>query len=93
MRRLEGRYQLVPGFHFDVRIDRAALMVSIPGQPTQRVFAKSPDVWIYRSVDAQLHFDLSNEGPATALVLHQNGQQQTAHRVDPEDSDEDSNED
>lgn len=81
MRRLEGRYQLAPSFIFDVDVVDGEVMVGITNQPTQRVYAESADVWFYKSVDAQLHFDLSGDGAATSLTLHQNGIEQLAKRI------------
>jgi D-alanyl-D-alanine-carboxypeptidase/D-alanyl-D-alanine-endopeptidase len=79
--RLEGRYQLTPSFIFTVRDDNGHLMVSITNQPTQEVFPDSPTRWSYRGVDATLEFKLRKTGPATSLVLHQNGGEQTARRI------------
>ena len=80
-RRLEGRYQLTPSFIFTVRDRDGHLMVSITNQPTQEVFADSPTRWSYRGVDATLEFKLNKTGPATSLILHQNGAKQTARRM------------
>ena len=80
-RRLEGRYQLTPSFIFTVRDRDGHLMVSITNQPTQEVFPDSPTRWSYRGVDATLEFKLDKSGPATSLVLHQNGIDQTAYRL------------
>jgi hypothetical protein len=79
--RLEGRYQLKPTFIFTVRDDNGHLMVSITDQPTQEVFPDSPTRWSYHGVDATLEFKLKKTGPATSLVLHQNGIKQTARRI------------
>lgn len=79
--RLVGRYQLAPNFVFDVRDVNGRMMVGITNQPTQEVFPDSPTRWSYRSVDATLEFKLSNAGPARSLILHQNGNKQTARRV------------
>jgi serine-type D-Ala-D-Ala carboxypeptidase/endopeptidase len=80
-RRLEGRYQLTPDFVFTVRDRDGHLMVSITHQPTQEVFPDSPTRWSYRGVDATLEFKLAKTGPATSLVLHQNGVEQSAERM------------
>jgi CubicO group peptidase (beta-lactamase class C family) len=79
--RLVGRYQLTPSFIFTVRDRDGHLMVSITNQPTQEVFPDSPTRWSYRGVDATLEFNLREAGPATSLVLHQNGMKQTAYRT------------
>ncbi len=56
-------------------------MVGITNQPTQEVFPDSPTRWSYRGVEATLEFKLAKGGPATSLVLHQNGANQTAQRM------------
>ena len=80
--RLAGRYQLAPAFIFTVSDRDGHLMVAITNQPTQEVFPDSPTRWSYRVVDATLEFQLTKTGPAKSLVLHQNGIQQTARRMD-----------
>jgi len=81
-RRLVGRYQLTPSFIFTVRDRDGHLMVSITNQATQEVFPDSATRWSYRGVDATLEFNLPKTGPAKSLILHQNGIQQTARRMD-----------
>jgi CubicO group peptidase (beta-lactamase class C family) len=81
-RRLAGRYQLTPNFIFDVRDRDGRLMVGITNQPTQEVFPDSPTRWSYRGVEATLEFNLPKTGPAKSLVLHQNGIEQTAKRIE-----------
>jgi hypothetical protein len=56
-------------------------MVSITDQPTQEVFPDSPTRWSYRGVDAALEFKLPKTGRARSLILHQNGMEQTARRI------------
>ena len=80
--RLVGRYQLAPNFIFTVSDRDGHLMVAITNQPTQEVYPDSPTRWSYRGVAATLEFQLPKNGPATSLILHQNGTQQTANRLD-----------
>ncbi|MCM2372258.1 serine hydrolase [Aporhodopirellula aestuarii] len=82
MKRLEGRYQLVPTFIFDVNVRDGKLMVGVTNQPTFQVFAKSETEWFYKVVPASLTFRLTESGECTALELFQNGIRQTAKRVD-----------
>lgn len=82
--RLVGRYQLTPNFIFDVQDRNGHLMVGITNQPTQEVFPDSPTRWSYRGVDATLEFKLPSSGPARSLVLHQNGIEQKAFRIETE---------
>lgn len=80
--RLVGRYQLAPDFIFTVRDRDGHMMVGITNQPTQEVFPDSPTRWSYRGVDATLEFKLPKTGRAKSLVLHQNGLEQPARRID-----------
>jgi hypothetical protein len=49
------------------------------------VFAKSEGEFFYKVVDAQISFQSDVQGQTIALVLHQNGQDQSAKRItDPE---------
>ncbi len=80
-RRLVGRYQLTPDFIFTVRDRDGHLMVGITNQATQEVYPDSPTRWSYRGVDATLEFKLTKTGPAKSLVLHQDGNKQTARRI------------
>lgn len=83
MKRLVGKYQLVPGFVFDVNVVEDRLMVGLTGQPTLRVYPKSETQWVYRIVDATLTFTIDEEtGKAGSLDLFQNGIHQMARRID-----------
>ncbi|MFO1064974.1 MAG: serine hydrolase [Pirellulales bacterium] len=80
-KQLVGRYQLTPSFVFDVKVKGDHLAVGITNQPTQEVFAESPTMWAYRTVQAKLEFHIGADGRATALTLHQNGLAQKAKRL------------
>jgi hypothetical protein len=80
--RLVGRYQLTPTFIFDVQDLDGHLLVGITNQSTQEVFPDSATRWSYRGVDATLEFRMGASGPATGLILHQNGIRQFATRID-----------
>jgi serine-type D-Ala-D-Ala carboxypeptidase/endopeptidase len=82
MERLVGRYQLAPTFILTVKIEDGKLMVGATGQPFARVFPESPTRWKYRIVDAALSFELGDQGPATAVTLHQGGLNQRAPRLE-----------
>lgn len=81
-RRLVGRYQLTPDFIFTVKDEEGRLLVTITNQPTNEVFPDSPTRWSYRGLDAAIEFKLPKTGRARSLVLHQNGGQQTARRIE-----------
>ena len=81
MARLTGSYELAPNQLFSVSIVDDKLMVGLTGQQTFQVFAQSEVKWRYKVVEAELTFELPEQGNATALELYQNGIRQKAKRV------------
>ena len=53
----------------------------LSGQDRFPVFPKSDKVFFYRVVPAELEFDLSTEGPASQVTLHQGGRDVAGKRV------------
>lgn len=80
MQRYVGKYQLAPNFVFTISVKDKKLMVGITGQPTHQVYARSDTEWYYKVVDASITFVVNKAGECEALVLHQNGANQTAKR-------------
>ncbi len=78
--RLEGDYELAPQFVLTVTAKSGRLFVQATNQPQLRVYPDSETKWSYREVDAKLTFELPATGVATALTLHQNGQNMKATR-------------
>jgi CubicO group peptidase (beta-lactamase class C family) len=76
-----GRYELVPSFVLTVTREGDHLFVQATGQPKFEVFAEGPKDYFYKVVDAQITFETDAEGRATALVLHQNGADRLAKRI------------
>lgn len=79
-----GRYQLAPSVFFTVTRQAASLFVQLTGQPAFELFAETPKDYFVKIVDAQITFETDAQGKATALVLHQNGVDQRAARIEGE---------
>ena len=79
--RYVGLYQLAPGATFTVTRKGSQLFVQLTGQPAFEVFASGERDFFYTVVNAQLTFEVEAQGPAVAVVLHQNGQNPRAPRV------------
>jgi D-alanyl-D-alanine-carboxypeptidase/D-alanyl-D-alanine-endopeptidase len=77
-----GRYQLAPDFVLTVTRDGDHLFVGATGQQSYEVFAEGPRDFFYKVVDAQITFRTDGKGRATALVLHQNGVDRVAGRIE-----------
>lgn len=76
--RYVGTYQLAPDFALVVTIHDGALYVHPTNQPTLRLWPESATTFFLRDVDAQLTFVGDAHDAVTGVVLHQNGQDQTA---------------
>jgi D-alanyl-D-alanine-carboxypeptidase/D-alanyl-D-alanine-endopeptidase len=81
LKRYAGKYRLAPGADFTVSTKGGKLLVGLTGQPTFEVFSRSETEWYYKVVDATLTFQVNAAGKCTAVELFQNGQRQTAKRV------------
>ena len=76
-----GRYQLAPGAVFDITLRNDQLSAQLTGQPAVPIYASAKDEFYYTVVDAQLSFKRNKQGKVDALILHQNGADQTAQRI------------
>jgi D-alanyl-D-alanine-carboxypeptidase/D-alanyl-D-alanine-endopeptidase len=77
-----GRYELAPGFVLTVTRAGSRLFVQATGQPNFEVYSEGPKDYFYEVVDAQITFETDSDGRATTLVLHQNGANQRARRIE-----------
>jgi beta-lactamase regulating signal transducer with metallopeptidase domain len=77
-----GAYQLNPLRVFTVTRDGDRLLAKLTGQQTFEVHPYTDHDFFYTIVAAQLSFAPGPDGKANAVVLHQNGRDQTAPRVD-----------
>lgn len=76
-----GHYALTPEFILTVTREGDELMVQATGQSKFRVYPESGNRFFYKVVDAQISFTVGNDGSATGLVLHQNGNDMAAERL------------
>jgi beta-lactamase regulating signal transducer with metallopeptidase domain len=77
-----GYYQLGPYAIFTIRRQGDQLFVQLTGQRSLEVFPESTTKFFYKAVRAQLSFTSDAQGRATGLVLHQNGFEKPAPRID-----------
>ena len=79
-----GRYQLAPAAIITMTRTGDRLFTQLTGQPAFEIFPESEKTFFLKVVDAQLTFETDQYGKATAVVLHQNGIDQRAPRIDAE---------
>ena len=80
-----GRYRLTEDVVFTVTRQGARLFVQLTGQPRFEVFPESETKFFLRVVDAQITFGRAEDGSVDHLVLHQNGVDQRAGRLEEGD--------
>jgi serine-type D-Ala-D-Ala carboxypeptidase/endopeptidase len=77
-----GTYQLAPGAIMTVTRDGDQLSTQLTGQGKIPVYPEGVGKFFVKVVDAQITFDMDAQGNATQLVLHQNGRDMVAKRID-----------
>ena len=70
---LVGQYELAPKAIFSITQEGNKLFAQLTGQDRYRIYAESETKFFYRVVDAQISFELDDQGRCVALTLHQGG--------------------
>ena len=77
-----GRYKLTPTFILSVTREGDQLHVQATGQPRVAVYPSGDREFFYKVVHAEITFEADAQGRIIGLVLHQNGRDQSAKRID-----------
>ncbi|MCH8020322.1 DUF3471 domain-containing protein, partial [candidate division KSB1 bacterium] len=59
----------------------AQLSAQVTGQPSVEIYAASQTEFFYRVVDAQITFQVGDDGTVAALTLHQAGRDLPARKL------------
>jgi D-alanyl-D-alanine carboxypeptidase len=81
--RYVGAYVLSPTFTLTISRQGDQLISQGTNQGPAPIYASAPGEFFLKIVNAQISFTQTGDAPATALVLHQGGRDQTAPRVPP----------
>jgi hypothetical protein len=77
-----GRFQMAPGMIFAITREGDGLMAKLKDQPAFPIYPENDHTFFYTVVPAQITFITGKDGRATELVLHQNGQDIPASRIE-----------
>ena len=77
-----GRYALDPGRIFTATREGARLLMQLSDQKKFEIFPESERDFFYTIVAAQISFQTDEQGRVVGLVLHQNGWDMPAERID-----------
>ncbi|EEF60340.1 serine hydrolase [Pedosphaera parvula] len=76
-----GKYELGLFAEFTIKRSGNNLLAKLTGQSFLGIFPQSATEFFYKEVEAQLTFEKDANGKVTALILHQNGIDQKAKKV------------
>ena len=78
-----GDYAIAPEFVMRITRTGSRYFLQATGQGKAELFPKTPTLFFLKVVDAQISFANEKDGKYQAAVLHQNGLDQNAPRLDP----------
>ena len=77
-----GVYQLTPEFKITISKEKSQLHLQATGQPKFKVFPSSQKDFFLKVVEASITFNENSEGKVESLVLHQNGRDLPAQKIE-----------
>jgi serine-type D-Ala-D-Ala carboxypeptidase/endopeptidase len=77
-----GHYELGPNFILAVTREGDHLFMQATGQAKVEIFPEGDREFFLKVVDAQITFQIDSQGRTTGLILHQNGLNQPAKRIE-----------
>jgi serine-type D-Ala-D-Ala carboxypeptidase/endopeptidase len=77
-----GKYQMTPNFILTVTREGDHLFIQATNQPKFEIYPEGDRDYFLKVVDAQITFITGDKAPATELILHQNGRDQHAKRIE-----------
>ena len=78
-----GNYAITPEFVMQITRAGSRYFLQATGQGKNELFLKTPTLFFLKVVDAQISFADEKDGKYGLLILHQNGVDQRAPRLDP----------
>ena len=82
LERYTGYYALSASSVITVTRAGSRLLVQLPGQPAAEIYAETPASFVCKTLDARIDFMPNPPAEITALVLHQQGLDHVAPRID-----------
>ncbi|HTE23700.1 serine hydrolase [Flavitalea sp.] len=76
-----GKYEMNPGFNITISLESNQLKAGATNQPTFDIYPEAENTFFVKLFDAKLEF-LKTGDKVDRLVLHQNGTQSTAKRIE-----------
>ena len=81
-----GVYGVGPGVNRIITVENGQLVSQRTNQQKRPLVPLSANIFTWKTVDAQLEFPKDEQGPASQIVLHQNGHDMTEKRLSDADA-------
>lgn len=81
-----GIYAMAPTVNMTITLDDGHLVSQMTGQGKVPLFAESETKFVPKGINAEIEFPNVGNGPATQLILHQNGRDMTGKRLSDVDA-------
>lgn len=82
LQRFVGTYRLTPDFSITITRDGDQLSAQATGQEAFPIYPESQTEFFLKVVDAEIRFVTDDQGQVTGLVLHQNGRDTPAKKIE-----------
>ena len=82
LERYVGKYELRPNFVLTITLAGTQLMTQATGQSQVEIFAESETKFFLKVVEAQLQFDVGDDGVVKGVTLFQGGQEIYGKRIE-----------
>ena len=77
-----GKYEMRPDFVLTITKEGDKMFVQATGQERAQIFPMSDSEFFLKVVDAQITFNCDESGKVKSATLHQDGQDQSAKRIE-----------
>ena len=81
-----GVYEFEPTFHINISLKDGRLQSQATNQGMNPIFAESDTEFFFKGVDAQITFVRDRSGKIEKLILHQNGRDLSAPRLEGQEA-------
>jgi nitroreductase len=82
LKKYVGKYELQPGFILTFTVEGSKIFTQATGQQKVEIFPETETEFFLKVVDAQITFNLDNDGKVIGLTLHQGGRDMPAKKTE-----------
>jgi CubicO group peptidase (beta-lactamase class C family) len=77
-----GAYDFAPRYNLMITTDSKHIFMNFPGEDRKEIFPASSTEFFLKVLDLQLTFRMDETGKASSVIIHQNGEERVATKID-----------